>query len=57
MSKPKESARIFIVDDHPVFRDGLAGVIRQAPDLTVCGEADSAQAALTAIERLKPKLV
>ena len=57
MPKPKESARIFIVDDHPVFRDGLAGVIRQAPGFAVCGEADSAPAALTAIERLKPQLV
>jgi DNA-binding NarL/FixJ family response regulator len=57
MPKSKEASRIFIVDDHPVFRDGLAGVIRQAAGLTVCGEADNAQAALAAIERLKPELV
>ena len=55
--KSKEARRILIVDDHPVFRDGLAGVIRQAPGLTVCGEADGAQEALAAIERLKPDLV
>jgi len=57
MPKPKEARRIFIVDDHPVFRDGLAGVIRQAQGLSICGEADNAQSALAAIERLKPELV
>lgn len=33
-------ARIFIVDDHPVMRHGLAQLIRQEPDLDVCGEAE-----------------
>ena len=51
------SKRIFIVDDHPVFREGLAGLIKREPDLAICGEADSAQQALTEIERLKPDLV
>src|SRR5262249_41187422 len=55
--KSKEASRIFIVDDHPVFRDGLSGVIRQSCGLTICGEADNAQAGLAAIERLKPDLV
>jgi DNA-binding NarL/FixJ family response regulator len=49
--------RILIVDDHPVFREGLAGVIRREPDLEICGEADSAAEALSAIERAKPDLV
>ncbi len=56
-SKQKERKKIFIVDDHPVFREGLAGLIRAETDLTVCGEANSAPQALTAIERLKPDLV
>src|SRR6266568_6996965 len=56
-SKQKERNKIFIVDDHPVFREGLAGLIRAEADLTVCGEANSAPQALTAIERLKPDLV
>ena len=53
---PKQ-ARIFIVDDHPIFREGLAGIIRQQPDLTVCGEADTAAKAFDEIRRLKPDLL
>jgi DNA-binding NarL/FixJ family response regulator len=31
--------RILVVDDHPIFRHGLAQLINQEDDLTVCGEA------------------
>jgi DNA-binding NarL/FixJ family response regulator len=57
MPSQKERKKIFIVDDHPVFRDGLVGLVKREPDLTVCGEADTAPQALAAIERLKPDLV
>jgi len=56
MAKTKEQKRIFIVDDHPVFREGLVGLVKREADLTVCGEADAAPLALTALERLKPDL-
>lgn len=37
--------RVLIVDDHPVVRDGLRGMIDGEPDLTVVGEAaDGAEA-------------
>jgi DNA-binding NarL/FixJ family response regulator len=39
--------RIFIVDDHPLVRERLAQLIEQQADLTVCGEAEDAGAALT----------
>src|SRR5437773_5722413 len=57
VSKRKEPKRIFIVDDHPVFREGLVALIQRQQDLTVCGQAGDARPALTAIERLKPELV
>jgi DNA-binding NarL/FixJ family response regulator len=57
MPSHKDRKKIFIVDDHPVFRDGLVGLVKREADLTVCGEADNAPHALAAIERLKPDLV
>jgi len=52
-----ERKQIFIVDDHPVFREGLVGLVKREPDLAVCGEADNAPQALAGIEELKPDLV
>ena len=48
---------IYIVEDHPVFREGLAQLVKAEQDLTVCGQAGDAAQALRAIPRLKPDLV
>jgi DNA-binding NarL/FixJ family response regulator len=53
----QQCKRIFIVDDQPVFREGLQHLINREADLAVCGEADEARAALAEIERVKPDLV
>ena len=53
LSKQTEPKRIFIVDDHPVFREGLVGLIKREGDLTVCGEANDARQAMAAFERAK----
>jgi DNA-binding NarL/FixJ family response regulator len=52
-----ERTRVFIVDDHPIVRQGLAQMINQEADLTVCGEAEDAQNALNAVAELHPDLV
>ena len=39
-------AQIALVDDHPLFREGLAVALRREPDLDVVGEVGSAQEAL-----------
>ncbi|TWI77452.1 LuxR family two component transcriptional regulator [Desulfobotulus alkaliphilus] len=51
------TARILIVDDHPVFRKGLAHLINEERDMTVCGEAEDVDAARTAFEELEPDMV
>lgn len=50
-------ARIFLVDDHPFMRHGLSEFIANQPNMVVCGEADNARDALTAIDQLKPDMV
>jgi DNA-binding NarL/FixJ family response regulator len=41
--------RVFIVDDHPLVREGLANLINQQPDLLVCGQAEDAAQTLAGI--------
>lgn len=49
--------RILVVDDHPIFREGLLQSIGRQPDMMVCGEAENGAQALASIGRLKPDLV
>jgi DNA-binding NarL/FixJ family response regulator len=49
--------RIFVVDDHPIFRAGITQLINHQPGLITCGEAETMQDALSAIEDYKPDLV
>jgi DNA-binding NarL/FixJ family response regulator len=50
-------SRIFIVDDHPIVRQGLTQLINREPDLAVCGDAEEAGPALHRIEETKPDLI
>jgi DNA-binding NarL/FixJ family response regulator len=49
--------RVFVVDDHPIVRQGLALLINQEPDLTVCGEAEEAESLLHVIASLEPDIL
>jgi len=55
----EETARkqILVVDDHAVLREGLVAQINREPGLVVCGEAETARAAIEAVEKLNPDLV
>jgi len=63
MNKPRKKKtdshknRIFLVEDHPVFREGLSQVLAAEKDLTLCGAAANANDALKAVIKLKPDLV
>lgn len=48
--------KIFIVDDHPVFRKGLAQLIDEEEDLKVVGEAESVGDAIDLMEKSLPDL-
>jgi DNA-binding NarL/FixJ family response regulator len=49
--------RVLIVDDHPVFRDGLAGLLATVADLTVAGSVGTAEQALDTAARQAPDVV
>ena len=41
--------RVFLIDDHPIVRHGIAQLLSAESDLEVCGQADDARTALDAI--------
>jgi DNA-binding NarL/FixJ family response regulator len=49
--------RIFIVDDHPLVRDGLKARIAQEPGMEVCGEAETAEGAIATWQANRPDVV
>ena len=53
----KEPARIFIVDDHPLLRQGIARLINEQDDLLVCGEEGDPNKSLDAIASTNPDVV
>jgi YesN/AraC family two-component response regulator len=48
---------VFLVDDHPLVRQGLTQIINNESDLEVTGEAADAAQALTDISKQTPDLV
>lgn len=51
---PAHKLDVLIVDDHPIMREGLAALINSERDMRLCGEADNAADAITAVEQLHP---
>lgn len=51
-----KTARILIVDDHPIVREGLKAVLSHQSDLEVCGEAASIAEALRLVDAERPDL-
>jgi DNA-binding NarL/FixJ family response regulator len=56
-SVPAAAKRVFVVDDHPIVRQGLEAQIANQPALTMCGEAEDIADAVTRIGEAKPDLV
>jgi DNA-binding NarL/FixJ family response regulator len=49
--------RVFLVDDHPLVREGLTNLINEQNDLIVCGEAEDSAGAITGIAKTRPDVV
>ena len=49
-------ARVIIVDDHPIFRMGMAELLNQEDDFTVCGMAEDIAGARRLIQQHSPDL-
>jgi DNA-binding NarL/FixJ family response regulator len=52
-----DQMRVLLVDDHSLFREGLAGIITSQPDMEVVGEANDGLEAFVKAQELKPDLI
>ena len=52
-----EPLRVLIADDHPLFRDGMRGLLATQPDMEVAGEAKTGQEAIELAGELEPDVV
>jgi DNA-binding NarL/FixJ family response regulator len=48
---------ILIIDDHPLFREGLKSILRQEGVFEVIGEAGNGREGLSTAQKMKPDLV
>src|ERR1700739_2232332 len=52
-----KKSRVFVVDHHPIVRQGLSLLINREPDLIVCGEAEDAHTAIQSVATAKPDIL
>jgi two-component system nitrate/nitrite response regulator NarL len=52
-----ETASVVIIDDHPLFRKGVADLIAMEPSLRLVGEAADGEAGLRLARELQPDLI
>ena len=57
MRPGNQKIRVFLLDDHAVFRQGLSELFRQENDLVVAGEAGNVKDAVPLLARIKPDIL
>jgi DNA-binding NarL/FixJ family response regulator len=53
----EDPIRILLADDHPVYREGLAGLLAASSDLSVVGQASTGTEAVALAESITPDVV
>jgi DNA-binding NarL/FixJ family response regulator len=53
----ENTIRVLIADDHPLFRDGMRGLLDSLPDTEVVGEASSGEEAVELARELQPDVI
>ncbi len=54
---PVAPIRVFVVDDHPVVREGIRALLALQPDMVLVGEASDAQEALAKLRQCAAQVV
>jgi DNA-binding NarL/FixJ family response regulator/5-methylcytosine-specific restriction endonuclease McrA len=57
MSKPDETTRVLIADDHPATRRGIRAILEEAQDIEVVGEAENGIEAQELVAKLRPDIL
>ncbi|OJF97237.1 response regulator [Pararhizobium antarcticum] len=53
----ERAIRILVIDDHPMFREGVSRSLSEQPDMNVCGEGASSEEAIRLDRELKPEVI
>ena len=57
MGTLKQTRRVLVVDDHPIVREGLRGLLGQDLEFSVCGEASGVEDGIRQFRSLRPDAV
>lgn len=57
LESPGRKVRVYLIDDHPIIREGFARALADSPDIIVVGQADTAAEALKEAIFTSPDLI
>jgi two-component system nitrate/nitrite response regulator NarL len=56
LSSNQDATTVLVADDHPLFRAGLAAIVRERPQFELVGEAETGRQALALIREREPEV-